>query len=186
MKIRIRSLFTATASLLIGAAVLTPTASVRADTITTFDVSGTCLPGSPPFTGTTFGGTLTVDVTAGTLTSIDLTFQGLSPFTDITLSTPFGNQWTVVAVNGVLAYGMFLDFSTGHTPGSLVGFTGGTIDDGLVHQISTGNIAYTVTGGSITASVADGGSSLALLSVSLLCLLHVRQRCGMHGNQRFT
>jgi len=137
-----------------------------ADTITTFDVSGTCIPFAP-FTGTTFGGTFTIDVTTGTLTGIDVTFQGLSAFTHIDLSTPFvGNEWTVNADNGA-GYDMILTFSTGHTPGSLVGFTGGTIETGVVNQIFPPIPAYAGAQGSITTAVPDGGSSLALLGVGL-------------------
>jgi len=49
----------------------------KANTITTFNVSGT---GErvATITGTTFSGTMTIDVTAGTLTAIDLSFQGVS------------------------------------------------------------------------------------------------------------
>jgi len=41
----------------------------KADTITTFNVSGTCTPFTP-FTGTTFSGTITIDVAAGTATDL--------------------------------------------------------------------------------------------------------------------
>ena len=53
-----------------------------ANTITTFNVSGTCQPNGP-LKGTTYSGTLTIDVTAGTVTAMDVRFQGLSPFTTI-------------------------------------------------------------------------------------------------------
>ena len=72
----------------------------KANTITTFNVSGTRVPGAG-FTGTTFGGTITIDVTAGTVTAIGVSFQGLSPFNTINLSLPFGtSDWTVNANGG--------------------------------------------------------------------------------------
>jgi hypothetical protein len=135
-----------------------------ADTITTFNVSGTCHPFAP-FTGTTFGGTITIDVTAGTVTAIAVSFQGLSPFNTIILSAPFGtSNWIVDAGNGGL-YSLTLEFTTGHTPSSLVGFTGGTISGLDVANPLTGAQAYVITGGSITApaGVPDAGSTLPLL-----------------------
>jgi hypothetical protein len=147
----------------------------KANTITTFNVSGTCTP-LAPFTGTTFGGTLTIDVTAGTVTAIDVSFQGLSPFNTILLSQPFGtSDWVVTAGNGVsqTSHVLFLDFTTGHTPGSLVGFTGGTIFQGEVADALLQEDAYFPLNGSITApaSVPDEGSSLTLLGIALPCLL---------------
>jgi hypothetical protein len=44
----------------------------KADTTTTFNVFGTF---TIPYSGT-FGGTLTVDVTNGTVSSVDITFPG--------------------------------------------------------------------------------------------------------------
>jgi hypothetical protein len=143
----------------------------KANTITTFNVSGTCTPFAP-FTGTTFGGTLTIDVTAGTVTAIDVSFQGLSPFNTIALSRPFGtSDWVVTSLNG--SHVLFLDFTTGHTPGSLLGFTGGTIFQGEVADALLQEDAYFPLNGSITApaSVPDEGSSLTLLGIALPCLL---------------
>jgi hypothetical protein len=67
------------------------------------------------------------------------------------------------------SYVFFLDFTTGHTPGSLVGFTGGTIESNPLFFGPTGIVVYNITGGSITAPVPDQGSSLTLLSIVLLC-----------------
>ena len=44
-----------------------------------------------------------------------------------------------------------LSFTTGHTPASLVGFTGGTITGGEVLEPDTGYPAYEIFNGSITA-----------------------------------
>jgi len=150
----------------------------KANTITTFNVSGTTEP-LTPFTGTTFSGTMTIDVTAGTLTAIDLSFQGLSPFNTINESVPFGTfSWRVSAGNGDMDL-LTLLFETGHTPGSLVGFIGGFdfifglgVQDIGPHP----RLDYDITGGSIfpsltTPPVPDEGSSLTLLGIALPCLL---------------
>jgi len=138
------------------------------DIITTFDVSGTCTP-LAPFTGTTFSGTLTIDETIGTLTAIDVSFQGLSPFTGLaSLNQATGSDWEVLVGNGGSA-GLLLKFTTGQTPGSLVGFAGGTIDGDLVILHPSANQAYENLGGSITAAagVPDGGSTVMLLGAAL-------------------
>jgi hypothetical protein len=148
----------------------------KANTITTFNVSGTSEP-LAPFIGTTFSGTMTIDVTAGTLTAVDLSFQGLSPFNTIDASAPFGTfSWRVSASNGDLDL-LTLLFTTGHTPGSLVGFTGGTIFGLGVQDIGPHpRLDYDITGGGIfpsltTPPVPDEGSSLTLLGIALPCLL---------------
>jgi hypothetical protein len=150
---------------LLGLGVTQP---AKANTITTFNVSGTCTPFAP-FTGTTFSGTLTIDVTAGTATAINVSFQGLSPFNTIVGSQPFGtSDWVVTSLNG--SHVLFLDFTTGQTPGSLVGFTGGTIFQGGVADGLLQEDAYLDLNGSITApagSVPDGGTTVMLLGAAL-------------------
>jgi len=157
----------------------------KANTITTFNVSGTCTPVAP-LTGTTFAGTLTIDVTAGTATAIDVTFQGLSPFYAITQSFPFPNpigfptsNWIIVARNGGgLVNELLLEFTTGHIPPSLVGFTGGTILGSGVATLPSETHVYNITGGSITApaGVPDAGSTLSLLGFGLLGLAALRRK----------
>jgi hypothetical protein len=150
----------------------------KANTITTFNVSGT---GErvATITGTTFGGTMTIDVTAGTVTAIDLSFQGVSPFNTINESAPFGTfSWRVSAGNGDMDL-LTLLFETGHTPGSLVGFTGGfhTIFGLGVQDIGPHpRLLFDITSGSIfppltSPPVPDEGSSLTLLGIALPCLL---------------
>jgi hypothetical protein len=161
---------------LLGLGVTQP---AKANTITTFNVSGTCTP-TAPFTGTTFDGTLTIDVTAGTVTAIDVGFQGLSSFNTVTLSAPIGpSVWQVDARNGELLF-LTLVFTTGHTPASLVGFTGGTIFDGAVINAVTGFLAYDDLTGSITApaGVPDAGSTLPLLGFASLGLVALRRKLG--------
>ena len=139
-----------------------------------FKVSGTCTP-SGTFTGTTFSGTLTIDVTTGMVTGIDVSFQGLSAFNVIFDSHAAGtSDWEVIAAN-IHIDGLFLEFTTGHTPGSLVGLTGGSIVGNDV-QLTVGGTAYTITGGSLTpaAGVSDGGSTVSLLGFALLGLAALR------------
>jgi PEP-CTERM motif len=143
----------------VGAAALAPVAA-RANVITTFDVSGTATP-TPPLTGTTFSGTLTVDVTSGTVTAIDVTFPGFSAFDMLSFSDRNdGSDWGVVADNSS-GESLALDFTTTKTPGSLVGFTGGTIFSGVVFDAGGHN--YYEDAGIITPSAVPEPSSLALM-----------------------
>jgi hypothetical protein len=132
------------------------------------------------FTGTTFGGTLTIDVTAGTATGIDVSFQGLSPFNTILVSDPIGTISWIVGAGNLSNNRLFLSFVTEPTPGSLVGFTGGTIFTGDVFVFPGGVTAYTITGGSITAptGVPDAGSTLPLLGLASLGLVALRRKLG--------
>ena len=146
---------------------------------TMFDVSGTCTPFAP-FTGTTFSGTLTIDVTTGTATGINVSFQGLPAFTSIGFSAPVPAvgpfQWEIVADNASLGTVLDLLFNTGHTPASLVGFTGGRILGTVVTNIISGD-GYTITGGSLTpAGVPDGGSTVSLLGCALLLFAGLRRK----------
>ncbi len=74
----------------------------------------------------------------------------------------------VTSTNGA-AHVLILDFTTGHTPGSLVGFTGGTIFQGSVFDALVQEEAYIDLNGSITApaSVPDGGTTVMLLGAAL-------------------
>jgi len=142
-----------------------------------FKVSGTCTP-SAPFTGTTFSGTLTIDVTSGTVTAMDVSFPGLSAFTDIVFSSPSlgTSDWAIAAINTPALPVAVLEllFNTGHTPGALVGFTGGPIVGDAVRS-NVGVTEYTITGGSVTP-VPDGGSTVSLLGCALLGLAAFRRK----------
>ena len=104
------------------------TGVAKADTITTFDVFGNF---ARPYSGT-FGGTLTVDVTNGTVSSVDIIFPGLADFTRIVQSDPWPAPpgW-ILAVGNSSVEGLNLTFTT-TMPNSLVGFNGGTITGGVV------------------------------------------------------
>jgi hypothetical protein len=150
-----------------AAAALSVAHPAAADTITTFNVSGTCQP-FDPFTGTTFGGTLTIDVTTGTVTAIDVSFEGLSAYNTIDFSFPYlTSEWHLQASNGG-PNALSLFFTTGQTPPSLVGFMGGTIPMGDIHD-ENDNFAYIINSGSITApaGVPDGGTTVMLLGAAL-------------------
>jgi hypothetical protein len=146
------------------------TGVAKADTITTFNVSGTCSPFAP-FTGTTFSGTLTIDVTIGTVTAIDVSFLGFSPFNTISGSNAIAAGGWDVHSQDAAADLLSLNFTTGHTPSSLVGFTGGDIIANIsnVVDVSTLRLAYLVDSGSITApaGVPDGGTTVMLLGAAL-------------------
>jgi len=83
---------------------------------------------------------------------MDVRFQGLSPFTTINESNPSSStsDWGMTAGSDE-SFVLELSFTTGHTPGSLVGFTGGTIiGDGVTNPDQP---AYEALNGSITAVV---------------------------------
>jgi hypothetical protein len=166
-----RAVLSALAALL--ALILWPPAPALADVVTTFDVSGTAIPFAP-VTGTTFSGAFQVDVTAGTVVSstLDITFPGLPAFDTLLESHPSDtSDWLIVAENSSGIDLLTLDFTTGSTPGSLVGFTGGRITSGVVSVSSTGADLYVTTGGTITPkTVIPEPSSLVPLSVALACL----------------
>jgi hypothetical protein len=101
-----RSVSSGLIAVAVGAAVLAPVAA-RADVITTFDLSGTAHNVSGMTLGScvvnascAFSGTLTVDVTSGAVTAIDVTFPGLSAFDTLVDSGPFStSDWLVGADN---------------------------------------------------------------------------------------
>ena len=152
-----------------------------------FEVSGTAINDSGGSLGTcairaicSFSGTLTIDVTGGTATAVDITFPGLASFTSLVLSTGFGtSNWFIDVGNGGAGIALLLDFTTTKTPGSLVGFTGGTIFGNTVFNVETGNIYYTINSGSITAATAapePGSLVLMLLGLGALAFATGRRR----------
>jgi hypothetical protein len=139
------------------------TGVAKADTITTFDVFGTF---TRPSSGS-FGGTLTVDVTNGTVSSVDITFPGLANFNFVVESKPWSLPpgWLLGVANST-EDALDLTFTT-TMPNSLVGFNGGTITGGVVFDLVTlqdlfGNFSGTIA----PATVPDQASSLVLLALS--------------------
>jgi hypothetical protein len=105
-----------------------------------FDLSGTY---SNPSPGGTLSGTLDIDVTAGTITGVDIIVQGFGEFPILTFSgggllppiPPGIAAWTIHAKDVSLTDEFIMDFTTPQVPiGSLVGFNGGTI---LLGQVQT-------------------------------------------------
>jgi hypothetical protein len=137
-----RSLFRSSLKWLVLAAMCFQLATLmpglaRADTITTFNVAGALSP----------SGTLLVDVSAGAVTSVSLTFPTLATFDVLTTSGTFVTGWAIDAENSASDL-LFLPFTTTPTPGSLVGFEGGTISSGEVLS-ATDQVLFTIPSGSI-------------------------------------
>src|SRR5262249_44071025 len=123
--------------------VLVLAGAARADIIKEFVVSGTAknvsgeqLGSCAPDAFCSFSGTLKVNVTSssahpdGTVTAVDITFPGLEPF-DICCDFNGPDQenlWGADSLNHKREALVF-DFTTMHTPASLVGFGGGTIPE---------------------------------------------------------
>lgn len=151
-------------------------ALAAADTITSFDMSGSAMNVSGESlnscasdTTCAFSGTFRVDVTTGTVvsSSVDITFPGLSAFNKLFGSGPYStSDWTITAGNSS-GDGVILSFTTTKTPGSLVGFDGGTISRCCVLVLATGDYLYVGVTGSITPSTTPvpEPSSFVLLTV---------------------
>src|SRR5262249_55941058 len=84
----------------------------------------------------------------------DITFPLMSPFTYIAQSGPTGNNWTLTAYDPD-GFELDLTFST-TTPGSLVGFTGGTIVSGQVLDPEGGFNIFEGFSGTISPSPTSG------------------------------
>jgi hypothetical protein len=131
---------------------LLSSALTRADTITTFLVSGTAenisggtLNSCANLATCPFYGMFQVDVTIGMVesSSLDITFPGLAAFDNLTLSTSMGTDWNLSAVNSpgdLLA----LVFTPAPHPASLRDLTGGSIVGAFVRS------NYNILSGSIT------------------------------------
>ena len=155
------------------------TGVAKGNTITTFDVFGTF---TTPYSGT-FGGTLTVDVTNGTVSSVHLIFPGLADFNFIVQSNPWPAPpgWILAVGNSTLD-ALDLTFTT-TMPNSLLGFNGGTITGGDVFDLQTFQTLFVHFSGTIApATVPDQASTLVLLALGAGGLLAVR-RCSRPSRQ---
>lgn len=172
-------------STILAAAVMVACAPhCRADTITTFDASGTAFNTSavspdycpPDGTPCAFSGVLSVDVTTGTITNVDIRFPGLMQFYVVSVSEPTAqSDWLLLAENGPSGDTLYMVFTTASTPGSLVGFDGGSILGGSTAGGPFDDLFFTVVAGSI--AVSEPGSLLLMLAgLSALGLFVVRRR----------
>lgn len=129
------------------ALLLTVAGIARADIINTFNVSGSAVNQTDSSVGSCgvgyacpFSGTLVVDVYEGTAPSANITFPGLSAFTPQGTSScsPLSrsrdtSDWELDACNSS-SDSLFLVFTTSETPGSLVGFEGGSVVEAIVNS----------------------------------------------------
>ena len=124
-----------------------------------------------------FSGTLTIDVTSGSLTAMDITFPGFTSFTSPQFAEPINtSDFFIGALNSSGDAALTLDFTTTMTPGSLVGFTGGSIFGLSVLNNTTAAPEYSDLSGSIAPAPAPEPSSLALIPLGLGALLIMRKR----------
>ena len=179
--------------------------AARADTIKVFDISGTAV-NNPQRTVPTklgscdigatcaFSGTLSVNVTKGEVTAVDITFPGVPTFditndpvtgirTDAGLLLGFRNPPSAACpLHGLFVTNcnMSLLIETRATPNSLVGFVGGTIlarhpatssPVSCVNSQLTCELYIDVTGSITGPSAVPEPSSLVLLCSGLMGLV---------------
>jgi hypothetical protein len=114
------------------------TGAARANTIHTFDVSGTF---ETYEVFTNMSGTATVDVTAGAFVSVNFLVSGYLPFTNIGFSAPFISPffWHLrVFDSSAAAYQLDMLIELPPPYGSLIGYAGGIFTNGTI--LSPSNI----------------------------------------------
>jgi hypothetical protein len=121
---------------LVVACVLLEPSFARANTITNFFLSGD-YGTAPPNFPFEFSGLVTVDVTTGTPTAVDVSFPDLTPaipnFNTIQTSIATGFFWLLEATNASGSW-LVLNFDINSATGSLIGLTGGIITDGQLQH----------------------------------------------------
>jgi hypothetical protein len=128
-----------------------------ANTVTVFDSSGTYAIGSPA--GATLTGTVTVDVTAGTITNVDLQVTGFASFTDLIFTTLEPASTFVPArvyLNAENSSGNELGLFIDTTSSFLVGYAGGSILDAAAQCgpiCNPASFPLGLAGGTLTSEV---------------------------------
>src|SRR5260370_37322020 len=116
--------------------------SARADVTTVFDVSGTF------GNSWTLTGTVTVDVTNGNATALDVTADAFD-FTSISTQSSEGGEYLIGSVASSKSANLALFFPVA----SLVGYDGGSLStDTRVVDTFTGHIEFLTTGSATVAS----------------------------------
>ncbi|HTV54523.1 MAG TPA: hypothetical protein VMI06_06380 [Terriglobia bacterium] len=146
----------------VALAALAP-AVASADTISRFNVSGALMPSGK------LTGTLMIDVTAGTVTNVSVTFPTLATFDVLTESATFFGGWAINATNTASDL-LFLSFTTTPTAGSLVGFAGGSITTGEALSPSS-QVLFTITSGTGSIAPVPEPRPLVLFLVAGLAFL---------------
>jgi hypothetical protein len=146
-----------------------------ADTITTFNVTGTFS------NGATLAGTITINTTFGTITGASLV-AGASEFSfaDLVISMPFafpfGHEFLAQFVTSpfVASPGSLSLFIPGD---SLIGYTGGALCSNSVPCLeSSGGVGASLTSGSLSVAAVPEPSELILLSAGLIGLGFVARK----------
>jgi hypothetical protein len=152
--------FAQAAALIASCFTLAFSGNALADAITTFDVSGLFNtsggPGNGECDGCSLGGTITIDVTTGSITSADITLTGQSagPFTNV--GSVNSSTFTFVQLFDASSDRLDLDINTatfvGYTGGSICGEPfGNSCEGGAFTQIYATDARWDLASGSLIA-----------------------------------
>jgi hypothetical protein len=156
-------------------------ATCYADTITTFDVSGTFATG-------TLGGTINLDVTSNAVTSADVTVSGTSPaisgpFTTIEnlVEYPSSDHLLYISLSDapdsdVLVLFLPTSTLTGYAGGDLCSTTYSCTVSAQTYLQTTGPIFENLTSGSLTATPLPAALPLFASGLGALSLLGWRRK----------
>jgi hypothetical protein len=153
--------------------------TANADTYTTFNASGTFTNEGQYINDPilSLSGTLTIDVTAGSITAVDLFVEnngtGFAPF-NILFSNPNTSQPLIAESSDNTDY-LYLSFA----PSSLIGFNGGPIQSGHTIEINTdctGCDYHALLSGSLTTTPLPAALPLFAGGLGVIGLLARRRK----------